>query len=35
MEVSQLQAQAEDAERKVVGAAGEITMAKTVALFEY
>ena len=35
MEVSQLQAQVEDAERKVAGVAGEIVIAKTVALSKY
>ena len=35
MEVSQLQARAEDVERKVAGVPGEITAAKTSALSEY
>ena len=35
MEVSWLQARAEDAERKVAEIAGEIAAARTVALFEY
>ena len=35
MEVSHLQAQAEDAERKVVEAVEEVAVAKTVALSEY
>ena len=35
MEVSRLQAQAEDAERKVVEAIEEVIAAKTVALSEY
>ena len=35
MEVSRLQAQAEDAERKVAGVVREIVAAKTMALSEY
>ena len=35
MEVSRMQALAEDAERKVAGVPEEITMAKTMALSEY
>ena len=35
MEISQLQAQAEDAERKLAGVPEEIASAKTVALAEY
>ena len=35
MEVSWLQAQAEDAERKVAGFPGEIVASKTMALSEY
>ena len=35
MEVSQLQARAKDAGRKVAGVTGEITAAKTAALSEY
>ena len=35
MEVSQMQAWAEDVERKVGGVSGEIPIAKTVALSEY
>ena len=35
MEISQLQAQAEDAERKLAGVPEEITAAKTSALAEY